>query len=99
MEGMLCRHRMGKRQLLLLLVSSAMLVVFLVTFVWRSDEISAARCEPLYAGDCNGDSIASAVGRRLQVARDSRSGLQREKAALQLHEVQQSGEYCSYANS
>ena len=102
METMLCGYRITRRQSLLFLVSSTLLVIFLVTFVWRSADgtewkkIAAwPRCQSLYAGEggeCNGDSsVASAVGRRLHVARNSR-GLLREKAALQRYELQQAGE-------
>ena len=104
METMLCGYRITRRQSLLFLVSSTLLVIFLVTFVWRSADGTEwkkiavrPRCQSLYAGDgdCNGDSsVAGAVGRRLHVARNSR-GLLREKAALQRYELQQAGEYDS----
>lgn len=88
----ICGYRLTRRQFLLLLVASALLVIFLVTFntQWRPDDIEKKLATRCTGDDCNGDSIAGAVGRRLQVARNSR-GLLREKAALQRHELQQAG--------
>lgn len=102
METMLYGYRITRRQSLLFLVSSTVLVFFLVTFVWRSSDdtdlkkqLSARpRCRPFHVGDdCNDDGVsANAAGRRLHVARNSR-GLQREKATLQRYELQQAGKY------
>ena len=95
METMpICGCRLTRRQFLLFLVSSSLLVFFLVTFTWRSDGIENTELATRCAGDeCNGGSIGSAVARRrrLQAARNSR-GLLREKATLQRYELQQAGE-------
>ena len=104
-ETMLCGYRITRRQSLLFLVSSTLLVIVLVTLVWRSADgndtgkaqlAARQRCQPLsdYAADCNGGDSAAAnavPGRRLHGARNSR-GLLREKATLQRYELQQAGE-------
>ena len=96
MEVMLCGYRFTRKQSLLVLVSSTLLVILLVTFVWRSSDgnewkrplAARPRC-PTGDADCNGDGVAG-VGRRLHVARSR--GLRREKAALQRYELQPTGE-------
>jgi hypothetical protein len=99
METMMCGYRITRRQSLLFLVSSILLVIFLVTFVWLSSDGTDWNTQQLdarprcHSGDCNpADGVAAnAAGRRLHVARNSR-GLEREKAALQRYELQQAGE-------